>query len=290
MPSNWTAIIAAGLIAFAAGTAFAQSILVDDDGAQCPDADFNTIQAAVAAADPGAKIEVCEGTYTGTVTITKDDIELRAKGPREKVILEGVDLTGNGFYLDGVSGVLVEGFTVVNFREKIRLVGADNNIIRGNATIGPGGHDGIRLDRSNGNLIEDNISIENGSGNGCGIDLLAGSSDNIVRHNLSLLNEKAGIRLKGAGTGNIVTDNEAYVNGFGIQNEATDGTVIEDNQALGNARAGIQVKTSTGVTVVKNLALGNDPDILWDESRANVFPKNRCQTTNPTGLCFQNDD
>ncbi len=46
------------------------SFVVDDDLAQCPDADFTTatgIQQAIAFAPPGARIRVCAGTYTPIV-------------------------------------------------------------------------------------------------------------------------------------------------------------------------------------------------------------------------------
>ena len=36
-------------------------LVVDDDGADCPSADFTSIQAAVAEAEPGSTILVCEG-------------------------------------------------------------------------------------------------------------------------------------------------------------------------------------------------------------------------------------
>src|SRR5439155_431467 len=39
------------------------SLIVDDDGAPCSDAQFTSIQAAVDAAAPGDRILVCTGTY-----------------------------------------------------------------------------------------------------------------------------------------------------------------------------------------------------------------------------------
>ncbi|HMF54847.1 MAG TPA: NosD domain-containing protein [Pyrinomonadaceae bacterium] len=44
---------------------------VDDDHAQCPTAQFTSIQAAVTAASPGDTINVCPGTYHEQVTINK---------------------------------------------------------------------------------------------------------------------------------------------------------------------------------------------------------------------------
>ena len=59
-------------------TSSSSNLVVDDDLADCPTADFTSIQAAVTAADPGAKIRVCRGIYMEQVTIPagKDGLTL----------------------------------------------------------------------------------------------------------------------------------------------------------------------------------------------------------------------
>jgi nitrous oxidase accessory protein NosD len=52
-------------------------LLVDRDEVQCPDADFNSIQAAVGAAPPGATIAVCPDRYNEDVDVPKT-LTLRA--------------------------------------------------------------------------------------------------------------------------------------------------------------------------------------------------------------------
>ncbi len=52
-------------------SAFATTLLVDDDKTECPDAGFNKIQDAVDAATPGDTIQVCSGTYDEQVEIAK---------------------------------------------------------------------------------------------------------------------------------------------------------------------------------------------------------------------------
>lgn len=59
-------------------------LVVDDDGVECPGAGFTTIQAAVTAAAPGAKIRVCAGTYDEQVTIAK---RLKVKGENGAVVM-----------------------------------------------------------------------------------------------------------------------------------------------------------------------------------------------------------
>lgn len=49
----------------------AATLTVDDDHVQCPSAAFTSIQAAVAAASPNDKINVCPGTYHEQVVINK---------------------------------------------------------------------------------------------------------------------------------------------------------------------------------------------------------------------------
>jgi hypothetical protein len=47
------------------------TLVVDDDRAQCSNADFASIQEAVVAADPGAQIQICPGLYAESVAVAK---------------------------------------------------------------------------------------------------------------------------------------------------------------------------------------------------------------------------
>src|SRR3954452_15913713 len=47
----------------AAPVASAATLTVDDDGAQCPDAQYKSVQNAIYAARPGDTIAICPGTY-----------------------------------------------------------------------------------------------------------------------------------------------------------------------------------------------------------------------------------
>ena len=78
------------------------SLIVDDDGAQCSDAQFTSIQAAVDAAAPGDRILVCTGTYLEQVTVSTNDVRIHAqnkagpygRGRRASVV---VDAHGHDF-------------------------------------------------------------------------------------------------------------------------------------------------------------------------------------------------
>src|SRR5689334_1494583 len=101
--------------------ASATTILVDDDGVQCPARTQSTISGAVAAASPGDTIQVCAGTYAELVNVNKT---LTLKGAQAGVdartgrtglpATESV-VTGNAgttsFYVTA-SDVTIDGFTV----------------------------------------------------------------------------------------------------------------------------------------------------------------------------------
>src|SRR3954449_4154083 len=100
-----------------AAPAFARTIVVDNDFADCPQAETNSIQAAVVAAGPGDKILVCPGVYLETVVVNKPDLRIEAQGAPGQVVLQAASPAPQfGFHLLNTTGVLVQGFTVQGFR------------------------------------------------------------------------------------------------------------------------------------------------------------------------------
>ena len=71
-----------------ASTASGNPMLIVDDGFDCPNAQFTTIQSAVAAAPAGATIKVCPGTYVEQVTIPagKNGLRLFSEGHLQAII------------------------------------------------------------------------------------------------------------------------------------------------------------------------------------------------------------
>jgi parallel beta-helix repeat protein len=263
-------------------------LVVDNDKAQCKKAEFTTIQAAVNAASPGTTILVCAGTYQESVTISKNDLRIRAKGAPGAVVLDGMAQTLlAGFYIQNASGTLIKGFRIQNFHEAgILLDNGDGNRIRKNVTTGAH-HDGIELRLgSSGNRIEHNQAIDNLASNACGIQIRdAGSTGNLVRHNVTI-NNNWGIRIGLSATGNTLFHNRSNNNrAFGILNfSAANGTGILGNRVFGNP-TGIAVQGSTGVTVARNHAFRNTLDLQWDGAGSNTFRNNHCNTSAPPGLC-----
>jgi hypothetical protein len=276
-------------------------LVVDNDLADCPNADFTSIQAAVAAADEGSTILVCAGTYREQVTITKSELRLLANGKPGDVVLDGLGAPARfaGFFLNAAHDNLIEGFVLRNYHEaSILLVRSERNKIRKNVTTAAD-HDGIQLNvSSNDNIIEHNVVRDNFAVNACGVNVAGGSQRNVVRHNLATNNEW-GIQIIGAATlDNEIFHNEALDNrGNGIRNvNLASGTIIEGNRAFrngltpnpvttGTTAAGIRIGSGTGIVVRRNHAFDNVFFDLRNDFGVATFDNNHCRTSSPPGLC-----
>src|SRR3954451_23164194 len=81
-------LLAASVLLSGAPTAFAATLTVDDDRAECPGATYTSIQAAIDAASSGDVITVCPGTYiegpggtdTNALTIANLSLDIHGAG------------------------------------------------------------------------------------------------------------------------------------------------------------------------------------------------------------------
>ncbi len=213
-------------------------LIVDDDGLDCPNAEFTTIQSAVTAATPGDKIKVCRGTYIEQVTIPagKDDLTLFSEGARQAIIK--------------APPVMLPPQAIV------RVNGAEDVTIRHFTITGPGGGPcnsiryGVFVDGGGSALITDNHVTEirdfpplSGCQNGIGVaagrvlppDGPTFGSATIV-HNLIDKYQKGGVLVDGAGSAGEVAFNEVV--GFG--------------PTIANAQNGIQVSRQAHVDAHHN--------------------------------------
>ncbi len=100
----------------------AADLVVDDDGEQCPRADYTNLQDAVDAAQPGETLAVCPGLYAGTITIGADKAGLTLRGrsgrvrdrvgdPAREAVVAGSPEGTPGFAVQA-DDVAIIGFTI----------------------------------------------------------------------------------------------------------------------------------------------------------------------------------
>jgi hypothetical protein len=188
-------------------TATDDHMLIVDDGLDCPNAEYLTVQAAVNAASPGDKIKVCRGTYVEQVRI-----------PAGK---DGITL----FSEPALAAVIKAPPVMLDEKAIVRVSGARDVTIRHFTIAGPGGGGcdsirwGVRVDSGGSATITDNhiTDIRDLGMSGCqnGIGVLLGRnrpelSDNSpgsgsVVHNLIDHYQKGGVVVDntGAETGEV---------------------------------------------------------------------------------------
>jgi hypothetical protein len=218
----------ATLMTIADPAAAATTLKVDDNGTECPDATYTTIQAAVDAASSGDTIKVCPGTYPESVSVNKTltlegaQAGVDARTGRSDPLAEAiVDPPDSGFtpgFNVTASDVTIDGFTVQGADNDAGILLSStssgyqilNNIIQNN-TIGlyPGSSGTTET------LIQHNLFKSNnvpGAAGGSGIYVDTGSRNMSVDENKFTGNETASINFAGAaGTQSdlSITNNEA---------------------------------------------------------------------------------
>jgi parallel beta-helix repeat protein len=219
--------------------------LVDDDGAQFPQAQFTTIQAAVNAAQPGDIVRVAAGTYNESVLVNKR-LTLIGQGasgnlsqnPQYASIVDPVSAMGIGFNLTA-NDIVLQGFTIgsldvadsgtIGVAVARTTSGAriSSNVIEQNTY-------GIDLE-SNGarptfvvaNTIRDNNTPGAAQGNGIYSD--QGLSNAIIVSNRFTNNDNAGIILVGGGTLGAATAQSRITIAANIIENAGNGGIIMVN-------------------------------------------------------------
>jgi len=84
-----------------------------EDALRVPD-DYDTIQAAVDAAEPGDLVLVGPGTYEEAVNVETDELTIRGLD-RNEVVLDGGFEKDNGIRVVGADGVAIENMTARNY-------------------------------------------------------------------------------------------------------------------------------------------------------------------------------
>ncbi len=207
--------------------------------------------------NPGDVLLLEEGIYHQIVIVTKNYIRIVAKGP--EVIFDGISTLATAFALSNVTGVVIEGINIRNYRTFGILIegGSGNRIIKN--TINNTLSNAIEVQSSSGNLIWKNEICK------CfdGVRLVLGSTNNWVIDNIAkecaddgfesflepdinnafISNKAIGNTANGLdvfGSNNLSLDNILIDNGNGLVN--SNGS---DSLAIGNEIKNCQLNSQT---------------------------------------------
>jgi len=237
---------------------------VDDDGP----ADFQTIQEAINAANPGDTILVASGTYSENVKVYKS-LNIMGKGP-SSTVLNALDSSDDSFLVTSdfanISGFTVQG-AVQPWRAGIRLRNVDSCNISNNEVIG--NSFGIYLMSSPINEISNNHIKFNEL---FGIALWDSNNNTLILNNVS--SSIYGIRLD-LSSSNTIVNNKLDTNSIGIHLISSHNNKITDNDASDNSYCGIALEWSDNNSLVANNASSNSMDgIILTDSNNNVVEEN----------------
>jgi parallel beta-helix repeat protein len=280
-----------------AAPAAAKTIKVDDDGAQCATT-ITSIQAAVDAAAPGDKIEVCPGLYQEQVRITdKDGLKLQAQKNRQATIKFPATTTPDHalVHIDSSNDVLVKGFTISGPYTFSPCPGLNDRRM------------GVFVDNSSDATITQNHISEIRNANpalwGCqngiavqvGRQALTSVGTAVVSDNEIDLYEKGGVGVDGPGSDADVEHNEitasadaqAVVASNGIQVGRSATAVIEHNTVSGNdytggttSGTGVLIFDTVGVVAGFNELFGNDVGVDVEKLLGQPTTGNRVEHNN----------
>jgi hypothetical protein len=283
--------------------------------------DYETIQAAIAAANAGDTILVAPGTYRERIVL-RPGIALRSAGRQgkgklgmsraEATIIDGSNETGDSPGVTMAEASTLDGFTVTNVgsydEEKWQKHWDEKGQNQGHEHIGQFGTPGIAIAgvtcTVTNNIVhhigDTGIAIRGAEGKRCapvvsgnvcyrnmggGIGSMRGSTA-IIDGNTCFENFYAGIGHDNADP--LVTRNECYKNiraGIGVSEGAS--PTVRKNRCYGNRRAGIGIRTgaATRPVIEDNDCYENEmAGIGSDEEAAPVIRGNRCYRNKLTGI------
>jgi parallel beta-helix repeat protein len=239
--------------------------IVDDDGIECPDRNFDSI--AEATSDErvwdGDSISACPGDYSGNILVEKSLAIKSTDGKNVTFVSSGGSLT-NGFVVQNTSRVTISGFTIQDFSGSsasgIKFANVQRSRIFHN-TI-QGNYLGISLTSSSDNHLSFNKILNNGSGIICfpGISNKT-SNDNNVSHN-KILNQN--------GNGILIAASHNFTNtGWRIvfnkiKNSLSNGLEIQNGNDFRIAHNKIYDSGGYGIIISSSNSDDGDYDISFN--------------------------
>ena len=137
---------------------------------------------------------------------------------------------------------------------------------------------------SNGTVYENNHVFENAQAG-----IVIGASTGVTARNNRSEKNTDGIRVQNGAANNLVEKNEIFKNtqdGVLLQNNA-DANIVLLNHIRESGRDGIRINDalSAGNTIERNVMRENAEHDAHDNGTANVWINNKCETSQPPGLC-----
>jgi parallel beta-helix repeat protein len=234
-------------LAFGAAPAMAKEYRVDDDHAQCPTAQFTSIQAAVLASGPNDTVKVCPGNYT------------------EQVRIDGAQ--HNGLKLESLqqlAAIVRFPPVTVDSNMLVRVTGARKVTIRGFTITGPytnpscdagplGAHEGVRVDGGgDANIRENHITeIRNA------LPALFGCQDGLAIRVGRSADQTSGTAVIESNTIDTYQKNGPTIDGAGSDAEIKNNTIDGGGPSLDIAKNGIQIGRGATADVHNNAVFGN---------------------------------
>jgi len=224
-------------------------LVVDDDHAQAPNAQYTSINAAVAAAHPGDTIRVEPGTYHESVLVDKTLTFLADNHKGDVIVDPGAQ--GSGFNVQA-NDVRINGFTI---QDAV-------------------GNPGINLSRSfSGYVIEKNVLQDNTFGIYLNSD---GARTTIIRQNAFLHNDAAG-----PASGNGIYSDQ------GVSNARIEGNFFtgQDNAAMLFVGNGSPAQAQTNLKIRGNVLIDDAPIGLVNTTNSEIS-HNFSLRSNGSGIFF----
>src|SRR5215831_16461986 len=248
-------LIAASLLALVAPAARAGGPVVDDDGRDCPNANYRTITAAVAAAHDGDVITICAGTYAEQLLLTKS---LRLVGNGHPVLRPGTLTASLPSAMGGKpvsAAILVDDVRVILSGIVVDLTG--NGILDCRTTLA-----GVYLHNASATLNDVDIGdVRVAGAPGCdsGVGLFAESGVIGQSDQGQTLSGKSKVKVRdshvhGCQKGGIV------MNGAGTRLKLGGGEIVGDGLANTVVQNGIQIalgaNAKIGATTIRGFTSG----------------------------------
>ena len=237
--------------------------------------EYNTLQDAIDAANPGDSIGVCPGTHDVTSPVN---------------VNKSVTITGIGTATVEASSSTVSCLNVTAADVTIRYL-----TIRGcNAGIGVAGtgaliqnnrlqlnHNGLDI-RAQNAIVQNNLFEDNSNG-----VLVAGFAGNVagttIKNNTLHCGDGSGIFLNQA-TGAIVTKNSLQACHEGIGSTSSSDTTFSFNNVSAGDEGFVLSNMGSNNQVTRNIVTRNSfRDCRWDGNGGVTFSKNTCGTEIPAG-------